>query len=206
MVYKTYVRKKAKEWGLIIPNNYKEILKEYHAIVKQNGCNLLFTKSIGINKLNARAPILNIMFFTPDWLAVILLKNDTYTKNAFILTVGHELAHTYDVTQRECRNFIKKRLTHVETTFLKWSNEVAADFKASKMLNSQTEFVNALKYKQQYKQQYTIDTDNDNRPSWNKRIYYAQNCNTIQEALSQIYKDLGCNNNKLYLYIKNHFL
>ena len=187
---KLYIQKRAQELNLPFPNNWKEILYEYKKIENVINKHIIFTDYGYTPKtLNAGSMIPHVINLTKEWAAYIVLYNNEKTKNAFLITLGHELTH-------KDNEFSTLGCFGVNKKFINWANEIHADFGGTqKLFNSdRNTLVNSCEYKIKYRKK---DVDFPSHPSWARRKYYAKNFDFNRMLIQQIAEDVGCNNKKL---------
>lgn len=171
-----------------MPKNKKQILNQYRNI---NGNCILFSWLFNhdTKTLNASALFYKLILISPEWAVRLVLFDDEETKNAFKITLGHELTHK-DGDYFKLLSFGKNK------RFVNYTNEVHADFGAAeKMVNSdRKKLIASMNYKLSLK---ANNKNTNDHPSWNTRKYYAENYNFNKKLIERIAKDVGCNNKDL---------
>lgn len=132
-----------------------------------------------------------------EWAFYLLFFNDDELKDALNITIGHELTHK----ENEFHTFW---LLSKKKMFVKWVNELHADFGAAqKMANSERQkLLNSMEYKKARKDE---DKSTPNHPSCKQRIYYAEHYDFGEELIRQIAKDTDCNNQKIIDEVCKHY-
>lgn len=167
-----------------------------------------FTVFKHIKKLNAYAGVPLHVILNYDWAHYICMNDNEKTKDAFLMTVGHELGHKHkDLHPFVLRKKIKD-LNEPEETFVYWVREVYCDFYGlSEMHNGDIEkFETAVDIKigyietvaaelqNQNKEEHIVDgaasKDNIDHPSWNNRKKYISSKSFNEELLRSIAKDV----------------
>lgn len=177
---------------LKLPPNYKKILIEYAQL---SNTPIYFAIWWGYKKdmLNASAIIPYIIVLNCAWTYNIAYNDNENTRYAFLITLGHELTH-------KDGDFFELLYWGVNKDFIKWINEVHADFGAAqKMFDSnRSVLINSCQYKYNYKINHNKkDIDTSSHPSWTRRKYYAEHFDFNSKLTQQIAKDIGCTNQKL---------
>lgn len=188
---KKHIYNRAKDWNLQVPSNWEDIIKEYINFIQINNISITFSwlYDLGRKSLNANAMVKNKIILNAEWAARIVLYNNSKTKNAFLITIGHELTHK----EKEISRFVWKRN---DRKFIAQLNEIHADFGAAqKMVNSSRErLINSIDYKKRLKK---IDKGDFVHPSWKRRGYYANNFNFNKTLVYQVANDTYCKNARL---------
>lgn len=188
---KKHIYNRAKDWNLQVPSNWEDIIKEYINFIQINNISITFSwlYDLGRKSLNANAIVKNKIILNAEWAARIILYNNSKTKNAFLITIGHELTHK----EKEISRFAWKRN---DRKFIAQLNEIHADFGAAqKMVNSSRErLINSIDYKKRLKK---IDKGDFVHPSWKRRGYYANNFNFNKTLVYQVANDTYCKNARL---------
>jgi len=173
--------------------SFKEInekLLEYQKLPQLKHILLIYTAHfINLNEVNASSIIPFTIVIYSKWAIKILENNDSETRNAFLLTLGHELTH-------KDKEFLSIIYFKKSKKFINWVNEVHADFGAAeKIVNSKREkLLLAMEYKSKLNPN---SVDRQSHPSWKRRLDYATNYNFDENLIKQIYKDSGCKNTEL---------
>lgn len=194
---KIRIKRESKEKIKKILKNYDEILKKYINEVEEyvGSVCILFRGDWGFPKsaLDATSLISNTIVLNVAWATQIILHDNNDTKNAFLITIGHELTHKEP--EYPCYNLFGS-----ERKFSHWVQEVHADFSGTlKLGNSKRKnLVESCEYKKEYKESIgNKDKDSSSHPSWKKRIEYAKHYNFNTELIKQIALDVNCKNQKL---------
>lgn len=150
--------------------------------------------------LNAKAVQPNHILVSPEWAAKLLLSKNEAIRNAFSITLGHEIMHNEG-------DFSCKHIYSKNKKFVNWVNEVHADFGAAqKMVNSNKQkLIDAIIYKRAFKNKKKWDKPYDTHPSWNQRKQYATNFDFDDILIDQIAKDTGCENEDLKDKVKSFY-
>ena len=189
LLVKYYICKEAKRLKKSVPKNYKAILQKYIDMNPSTKYKVFFswTYDSGSPILNASAALPGCIIFNAAWAARIIFYDSPDTKNAFLITLGHELAHKEG---NLCRYISSKN----KIRFFSWINEVYADFRAAELMQkSRKDLLLAIDYKKSLRKQ---DKDTFYHPSWSKRRYYAENYNFTNELVDQIANDTECKNKR----------
>ena len=151
----------------------------------------------GSKVINATALLHKIILVNAEWAARLALIEDQDTKDAFMITIGHELTHKE-------KDFFSFRYI-LSYKFISWVNEVHADFGAAEKMadSSRNKLILSMKYKLSLKQ---TDNDSPTHPSWEKRLDYVSNYDFDETLIRKIAEDTGCQNeiliNKIISYYK----
>lgn len=139
--------------------------------------------------LGANSQFKNKIYISAEWAALLLTNNSVEIKNAFKITIGHELTHK-DPT------FTTSKYRGKKLKFINWVNEVYCDFgAASKMVNKdKNNLEKAIKFKIKNKPN---NKETKTHPSWKQRLIYAQTGKFDEHLIRQIYEDSGCKNDTL---------
>lgn len=135
------------------------------------------------NILEANSVIKNRIYISAEWAAVRIINNDEITRNAFKITIGHELAHK--------DGDFKIRGTKINRKFISWVTEVHHDFSAAeKMVNSNKErLLASIDYKINAKPN---NEAGQTHPSWKQRKVYAETGLFNEKLIRIIASDVGC--------------
>lgn len=196
-----HVEKRAMEWNADLPVDLKEAIEEIEKDYQRKGINISFSakRFEKPERLNANAGFFRSskIVFSPEWAAYLLFRNDDTVTNAFLSTLGHELSHK--------EKFIYPFFYPFDFTFVAWTNEVYADFNSGKhfLNNDRQRLINGMQFKLKKKGE---DIEDNTHPSWQRRIYYAENFESFNEDLIlQIAKDARCKDKKLIQKIINYY-
>jgi len=150
-----------------------------------------FTKSI-----EATAIFPSYVICSYEWAVQLVINDSEDTFNAFLITLGHELAHKdgdFAVLFWERKS---KRYIHKENRkFVNWVTEVHHDFAAQKMVNSSKEKLLAsmdFKIKLKPDSEYSLT-----HPSWQQRKTYAKTGAFNKELIEKIASHTGCTDQDL---------
>lgn len=187
-----HIRKRALQVKKNVPPNCVEVLKEIENSFSNDNIKIRFSflKDGGATFINATSIIKGYVLFNAEWAAMCILFNDNDTRNAFIITLGHELTH-------KDGDFKKKLKNKIDKQFIYWINEVHADFGGVQKTyhSSRRALVNSCEYKYNYKiKQKREDEDKTTHPSWQRRKEYAEKYNFDETLIKRIANDTGCNN------------
>lgn len=148
--------------------------------------------------LNAKAVPPNYIIVSPEWATRLLLYDNEATRNAFLITLGHEMTHNEN-------DFPTTGFHGKNKRFIDWVNEVHADFAAAeKMVEcDRQKLLESIIYKRSFKKKW--DKDDSSHPSWNKREIYAQKYDFNDVLIGQIQEDTECTNHKLVQKVKDFY-
>lgn len=195
---KWHIYKEAKRLKKSVPKNYKDILQRYIDMNPSTQHKLLFlwTYDSGSPILNANAALPGCITFNAAWAARVVLYDSIDTRNAFLITIGHELAH-------EEGDFYQKISSKSDLKFLSWINEVHADFRAAELLcKTRKDLLLAIDYKKSLREN---DINAISHPSWNNRRYYVENYDFTNELIRQIANDAESKNDNIINKACNYF-
>lgn len=201
---KYHIIRRAKELKIKIPENYIAIINNIENVYTKNNIKIRFSilKDGNAKFINATSTIKKYIIFNAEWAARLVLFDDEETKNAFQITLGHELAHK-DGDYFNLLFFGKNK------RFVNYVNEVHADFGAAeKMANfDRKKLIASMNYKLSLK---ANDKNTSDHPSWNTRKYYVENYNFNKKLIERIAKDVECNNKdlieKVYKYYNSNIV
>ena len=193
------IQNRSKDWNIPIPSNYRTNLNQYTHLNILNGNRLVYSWAYdsGSKVINATALLHKIILVNAEWAARLALIEDQDTKDAFMITIGHELTHKE-------KDFFSFRYI-LSYKFISWVNEVHADFGAAEKMadSSRDKLILSMKYKLSLKQ---TDNDSPTHPSWKRRLKYASNYDFDETLIRKIADDIGCHNefliNKITSYYK----
>ena len=128
----------------------------------------------------------NTIVANPAWAAKLVLFNNPEIEGVFFITAGHEMTHIE-------KEFSDKHLNAKNRKFVKWVNEVHADFAAAeKMVGSSKEkLIKSIDYKIAVKPN---NTDSPSHPSWKQRKLYAEIGAFNRKLIDIIALDTDCTN------------
>lgn len=124
--------------------------------------------------LEANSLVKNRIYISAEWAATLVFDNDETTKNAFQITLGHELAHKdkdFAVLfwERKSKRYIHKE----DRKFVNWVTEVHHDFAAAQKMadSSKEKLLASIDFKIKLKPD---NIDSSTHPSWKRRRVYAE--------------------------------
>ena len=131
----------------------------------------------------------NVIVANPAWASKLILFNNSEIEDVFLITSGHEMTHIK-------KEFSYRHLKAENRKFVKWVNEVHADFGgAEKMAQSSKEkLINSISYKIRVKPN---NQESSTHPSWKQRMNYAKTGVFNKALIETIAEETGCTNNKL---------
>lgn len=90
-----YVYYKAIQWKMDKPKGIGKRLNNYRKSINSNGYIIVFScfQSALNGILNAGSIIPKIITISPRWAVQLILFDSSETRNAFLITIGHELTH-----------------------------------------------------------------------------------------------------------------
>lgn len=183
---KLYINIKAKKEKCLLPQNYIEIFNNYKNINTPIPCKINFVSYMMKNdSLKASANVPNCIILNSRWAYQIVSNNNEQTKNAFRITIGHELTHK----EGELIAFKYKKKSR---KIINWINEVHCDFAGTEKMEkrSRISLVDSCDYKRRNKTA-KADSDTDTHPSWTKRAEYARNYDFDERLIARIIDDTG---------------
>lgn len=183
---KMHICKRAKEHNIKYINGMEDVLQKFIQMPQMNGYNLafLYMQSDGRRVLQASAAIPKTITSSAEWAAVLVLKNDDIVNNAYQITLGHELGHKngdFPVWKNKKEN----------RKFIYWTTEVHHDFYAAQLVaeSSRKRLLDALIFKKNFKEK---DISSLTHPSWEKRVFYAENFDFGFDLIAKIAEDTQC--------------
>ena len=189
MKVRKYIHKTAKEQNLSVPDNYLDILDNYCKMTKEWGYKLFFKKIPYVNPHNLSAEtVFHRIYVTPAWAAQLVLHDTDDTRNAFIMTLGHERTHDDKVYRFPLLAYLY---------FIRHVKEVYCDFGGAKKVcnSSRDKLIESIAYKMDFqKRSNKKDNEDCTHPSWERRRYYAENFDFGEKLIRQIAKDVKCRN------------
>lgn len=135
----------------------------------------------GRNAPDAMAGNENRIYFNSEW-AAILVSEPEKSRDAFKLTMGHEMAHLNN-------QFNSNSKAHANDHFVKWVNEVHADFAGMNNFldGDKLRCLEAMEFKLS---RYRVTSkDSFAHPSWEKRKEYIANYDFDEKLIRRIAKD-----------------
>lgn len=187
---------------------YDAIFQESDELVKSHGYQLVIYTRLGQDKdsVNCNAGFFKFspIFVTQHYAMQLILNPSTEMRNAFMVSIGHELTHK-DGNLCPLMGLLTNQLLKIPANvqFLSHVNEVHADFGAvQKVANSKRSVqVNAMTFKMQHRE----ERHDFEHPSWKQRLNYIENYNFNEILIRQIAKDTNCTNEKLIQRAVKHF-
>lgn len=156
--------------------------------------------------LSASAHLPYYIIASPEWAARLFLFDSEATRNAFTITIGHEITHIDG-------DFPNTKLTRNDKKFVNWVNEVHADFGAAeKMVEyNRQKLIGSMQYKMDAKKEprckllnkFTkkvlnlLHSDEYTHPSWETRLEYATNYDFDENLIKRIATETDCTNDVL---------
>lgn len=195
---KLYIINKAKKEKVILNPNYEFLLEEYKMIDKPSSDKIVFSWFYNQSDfLNASARLKNFIILNSRWAYQIVKDNNEQTRNAFCITIGHELTHKEG-------DICKSKYGIGARRFICWVNEVHCDFGgAQKMADSDREkLLMSCEYKQDIKKSNIkvkkfnkktkkSDEDAESHPDWEKRINYVKEYDFNEKLIKKIAEDVN---------------
>lgn len=182
---------RAKQFKKKIPKNYEQILNDYKIKVKENGYKLHFSalKDTFPDFVSAAIRGKHIIC-NSEWAAMLVLCQNPKMKDAFLITLGHEMGHNIQ-PKKPSKNVIGN-----DRRFLNWVEEVNADFYAAREMVDyrRDRLLSSMKVKIKLKPD---NRDEISHPSWERRKEYAENYNFDRKLIERIAEDTGCTNREL---------
>lgn len=196
---KLYIYSKAKKSKLSNYDDVDSVLNKYENNLNIEQINFSFyflydtfteSESMCITKHNK-------ILANPAWAAKMVLFYSTKVEKVFFITVGHEITHIE-------KEFSFKCLHAEERKFVRWTNEIHADFGAAeKMANSNRhELLEVIDYKINQK---LYNKDSNSHPSWKHRKGYVENYDFDINLINKIANDTDCINKELIEDICDHY-
>lgn len=186
-----YIFQAAHKQKLTVPSNYMDILDNYCNMALKLDCTLTFTELSGSNPDGPHAEARGReICASPAWAAQLVLHDNEETRNAFMMTLGHEKSH----------NDQHRRYLFPSLAFIRHVREVYCDFSGAQKMcgRSRKKLVQSFKYKINFKQSVgEKDVDDCFHPSWERRLFYAKNFNFGEDLIKQIAKNVRCRNLRL---------
>lgn len=194
----------ARNHGIDVVDDYLSVLIPYYSIVAHHGFVLKFSKDFGLDPTDLDgSPGLYSPFWrrkwtkiyiTPEWAVRVIIRHDQATHNAFLFTLGHEIAHKEtEVCDMLCFGYCWRLIATL--------NEIRADFRSAELIanSNRQAFIDSCEYKNNVKKENgQISKDSPNHISWQKRIDLATNFDFNDELILHVASYLGYNlNNKL---------
>lgn len=207
-----YIENKATNANIRLSENYLDVLKEYCGVVKSFGYKLSFRKGRGNNPevLGCNSGYTKYMSIvaTPEWAATIVLDASAESRNAFLMTLGHELTHK-EGDFNPLIGFLVSILCLTNPIsglrFVAHVNEIHADFGAVEKFakDDKEKQIAAMQYKTKRKNER--DKDTIAHPSWKHRIEYIEKYNFDKNLIKKIAKRSGCKCQKLIALVAKYY-
>lgn len=199
---KKYIQRIANKKRISIPDNYTEALSEYCLLVEKRGHKLEFRtgRNLAPDSLGANAGLFgrSSIVVTPEWAAKLVFENADDTRNAFLITLGHELTH-------KDKEIFPLRFGFRWMSLIAYINEIHADYSAAqKMVESKRSILlKSVDYKRYHKVEIRgiQDKDTPEHPSWTRRKSYIESFNFDAQLIRKIALDLNCQNIKIIKYL-----
>lgn len=193
-IKKRYKEEKSKDTALMFPSNYEAILREYQKIVHKEKKYVVFSDYPFKAKTLNGSPMLPFgILLSREWAFKAVLFDLDDTRNAFRVTIGHELTHKE-------KEYPKLFYRGYDRKFIAQTTEVYADYNGAKrMINSSRKnLLRSIQYKRSHKISIgEEDTGDFAHPSWERREYYVTNFNFTADLIKQIADDVNCQNERL---------
>lgn len=193
-----YIQRTANKKRISMPDNYLDSLSEYCLLVEKRGHKLEFKtgRNLAPNSLGANAGLLkkSSIVVTPEWAAKLVFENTDDTRNAFLITLGHELTH-------KDKEIFPLRYGFRWLSLIAYINEIHADYSAAqKMTDSKRSILlRSIDYKRHHKVEIRgmQDKDTPEHPSWSRRKSYVETFNFDAKLIRKIAHDLDCKNERI---------
>lgn len=206
-----YVYYKAIQWKMDKPKGIGKRLNNYRKSINSNGYIIVFScfQSALNGILNADSIIPKIITISPRWAVQLILFDSSETRNAFLITIGHELTH-------KDGDFSMLSKEGPDRIFISWVNEVHADFGAAeKMVNGcKQKLLDSINYKSEINESIInsskLNKNEKNRklgshPSWSQRKKYVERGTFDDELIKEIAKTTGCYNTELIKKVREYY-
>lgn len=202
-----YIKNRAKKKGIRI--SYNEIenkLKQSNLLLPVRNCKVVFSlwKAGFAKSIEATAIFPSYVICSYEWAVHLVISDSEDTFNAFLITLGHELAHKdgdFAVLfwERKSKRYIQKE----NRKFVNWVTEVHHDFAAQKMVNSSKEkLLASMDFKIKLKPN---NEDGPSHPSWKQRKTYAETGAFNKALIETIAIETGCTNEKLIYRVAEYY-
>ena len=192
-----YIKKRARKNGISISyNEIEKRLKQVDLLNTSKKIKVLFLLwKAGFSKsIEATAIFPLFVICSYEWAVQLVIDNSENIINAFLITLGHELAHKdgdFAVLfwERKSKHYLHKK----DRKFVNWVTEVHHDFAAAeKMVGSSKEkLIESIDYKIAVKPN---NTDSPSHPSWKQRKLYAEIGAFNRKLIDIIALDTDCTN------------
>lgn len=150
----------------------------------------------------------NVIVANPAWASKLILFNNSEIEDVFLITSGHEMTHIE-------KEFSYRHLKAENRKFVKWVNEVHADFGGAKIMadSSKERLLSCIDYKIRLKslgKQYWIkrlirQLIGSTHPSWQQRRIYAETGVFDKALIETIAINTGCIDKDLVNDVVNYY-
>ncbi len=176
--------------------NIKEISQYYNSLPQMGKYKVNFCYRLGkMHEITASAGlcISKNVWVNNKW-AQLLIQNDKEVQNAFLITLGHELAHKegdFSIMYWAYKN--KLVINKEDRKFVNWVTEVHHDFAAAKKMadSSKEKLLASMDYKIKLK---PGNEGCQTHPSWKQRKSYAEMGAFNRELIDTIALNTDCAN------------
>lgn len=204
MIYKKIAPRKTRK---IQTNKYRNLAHQY-ALDYHIGFFSLYPNE---NMISATSAIPKCIIFTNIWCICINHEadNNGITEQAFLQTLGHELAHKDgDYSKRDFRHRIRRNLIPPENRLINWTTEIHHDFKGS-VISGNTDIeslIEICKFKMQIKERLGQPQGSTNsHPDWNFRMECLQQGTFTLDTIKYIAETVNCTNTELINELHNFY-
>lgn len=176
----------------------KNKINHYSHLPQLKGCKILYDYIfLGFSSLSASSSIYHLIVVSAKWIENVVIYDDEKITNAFILTLGHELAH-------KDGDFIGICFNSNDRKFIHWVTEVHHDFAAAKKMvySSRAKLLESITYKISVKPN---NKDTISHPSWFHRKEYVENYDFNEVLISLIADKTKCKNKNLIKKVIKHY-
>ena len=201
---KLYLRFRARKLKIKWNSNYLSNLHQYNNMIKAYGCRLDFhwRRCSSFKELNCNAGFgkHTTVVASLGWAEKLVFSNSEEVRNAFLMSLGHELTHKENDANILSGLFVKNGIK-----FIAYANEVHADFGAVMKFGegNKEKQLKAMKYKQSCKR--NPNASDFFHPSWNERYAYINTGMFDENLIRRIAKNVDCTNEHLIEKVINHF-
>ena len=146
------------------------------------------------------------IFYSPLWIYLVVAKPNLW-KPAFLLSIGHELAHCFDPKRKLWERFFRAK---AERRFYKWLCEVRNDFEGMKTVQefkpdwSRKTLIRAMerKAKMYDKDKKPGKMATMSHPSWDTRIMLLKKYDSFNyDVVEEVAALAGCKNRKYIIQL-----
>ncbi len=194
-----HIYNKAKLLGKeLSKDEIKNTINQYNSLPQLKRNKILYDYIfLGFSRLSASATIYQLIMISAKWIEDVVIYHDEKILNAFILTLGHELAH-------KDGDFTKVYFNYNDRKFIHWVTEVHHDFSAAEKMacSSREKLLDAITYKIIAKPD---NKDAFSHPSWKNRKKYVLQYDFNDKLISEIASNTDCTNKKLIKDICDHY-